>query len=77
MNTITVKLTYFKRNGKYYCDGEYEALVGFSLLNIWDQVERRRESGNLPGLAHGAGREFIILVQAPDHPNAHPKLITS
>ncbi len=77
MNTITVRLTYFKRNGKYYCHGEYEVPVGLSLLHIWDQVERRRESGNLPGLVHGAGREFIVLIEVPAHPNAHPKLITS
>jgi hypothetical protein len=70
-----VKVTYFKRSGKYYTHCEYET-EEVSLLSIWSEVIRMKENGTLPGLSSGGvDSEFIISVDVPDHPNNHPKLI--
>lgn len=72
--TIKVKLTYFKRSGKYYTEGEYETEHQW-LHDIADEIRKMRIEGNLPGI-NGAGSEFIIHVDMGDAPNAVPALIT-
>ena len=68
-----VELTYFKKSGKYYSEGEFVVYNDCSLIDIWNQVEALQELGSLPGLTEGT-REFIILVNVPGHPHEHPKL---
>lgn len=75
IRTLLVKLTYFKRSGKFYDDGSFEVLESTSLHAIWSQVREMRESGKLPGLVDGAGREFMVLVNVPGHPHEHPYII--
>lgn len=72
--TIKVKLTYFKRSGKYYSEGEFETENQW-LHEITDEVRKMRADGKLPGLS-GPGLDFIIQVDMGDAPNAVPALIT-
>lgn len=69
----TVKLTYFKRGGKYYSEGEYETQIEH-LFEIFDEVRELLWSKQLPGLMVGHS-DFITLIEVPDHPNDHPRLI--
>lgn len=72
---LTVKLTYFKKNGKFYDEAEFRAYADWPLYEIWNLVRKLREEGRLPGLVDGAGREFMILVNVPGHRHEHPHLI--
>lgn len=72
---LTVRLTYFKKNGKFYDAAEFRAYANWSLYGIWNLVRKLREEGKLPGLVDGAGREFMILVNVPGHRHEHPHLI--
>ena len=75
MESITVQLTYFKRNGKFYDAGEFPASIHTPLYLIWESVRDMQEQGKLPGLVDGAGKEFNILVNAPGHPDEHPHIV--
>ena len=68
-----VKLDYFKDTGKWYTEGEYETPEK-SLYEIWDEVREMMDKGKLPGLIEGHS-EFIVLINVPDHPHDHPRLI--
>lgn len=70
---MKVLLDYFKPNGKWYSDGEYET-DRTDLWIIWNEVEEMQILGELPDLVEGA-REFIISVDVPEHPHRHPHLI--
>jgi len=70
---MKVKLVYYKPNGKYYHDDEYETNEK-ELWMIWNEVEDKLLSGHLPGLVDGA-REFIVSVDVPEHKHNHPHLI--
>ena len=74
LKTYTVKLTYFKRTGKYYTTGEYES-PDKELFEIWDDVRVMLENGKRPGLKDGFGDDFIVHIEVPGHPSDHPKLI--
>lgn len=65
-----VKLTYFKRSGKYYANGEYRT-DPMMYYDIVTEVRRMLNGGNLPGLVDGC-KEFDILVEVR---NAPPHLI--
>jgi hypothetical protein len=73
--TLEVRLTYFKKNGKYYESGAFTVDAIRSLLDIWQAVQEMRSDGFLPGLCEGAGREFIILINVPGHEHEHPHLL--
>ena len=75
MESITVRLTYFKRNGKFYDEGKFLASMHTPLFGIWENVRDMQEQGRLPGLIDGAGKEFNILVNAPGHPHDHPHIV--
>ena len=75
MESITVQLTYFKRNGKFYDEGKFPASMHTPLYRIWENVRDMQEQGKLPGLVDGAGKEFNILVNAPGHPHDHPHIV--
>ena len=79
---MLVKLDYFRPNGKWYADGEYEtklpeAYFGLGhpgLWEIWNEVRGMLAEGRLPGLAEGA-RDYVVLVDVPDHPYRHPHIV--
>jgi hypothetical protein len=75
VRTLFVKLTYFKKSGKFYDEGVFEVLESKPLHAIWGQVREMRENGNLPGLVDGAGKEFMVLVNVPGHQHEHPHII--
>jgi len=68
-----VKLTYFKEGGKYYSEGEYETQIE-PLYEIFDEVREMHRRRQLPGLMVGHS-DFTTLIEVPDHPNDHPRLI--
>ena len=70
---MTVKLSYFKHNGKWYTDAEYETNQT-QLFEIWDEVSRMRDMGQLPGLIKGHS-PFLVLVDAPDYPYRHLHIV--
>lgn len=78
VKTWQVRLTYFKRSGKFYTEGSLEVLEGADLTAIWELVREIRKKGRLPGLSQGeliGGPEFIVLVNVPGHPHEHPHII--
>lgn len=72
---LKVNLTYFKRSGKFYDQGAFDTYANWPLYKIWELAREMRDNGRLPGLVDGAGREFMVLVNAPGHPHEHPYLI--
>jgi hypothetical protein len=70
-----VKLVYYKRSGRFYDQGELQVDADLPLFEIWDHVRALRARGRLPGLVDGAGREFIVSVDAPGHRHEHPRLL--
>lgn len=70
---MRVELTYFKRTGKYYSEGEYSTDWA-DLGDIWAEVRRMNSEGHLPGLVEGSVG-WIILVSVPAHHHDHPRLI--
>lgn len=73
---LRVRLVYFKRSGKYYTEGKFETLgYPYTMSYLYDYVQKLRRRGVLPGLACGAGKEFIILVQIVSHPEEPYALI--
>lgn len=69
-----VRLTYFKKSGKYYSEGEYIS-HHLHLLDIFREVRCMVEdTKKLPGLVDGAV-EFHVLIDVPNHPHSHPALI--
>jgi hypothetical protein len=73
MKKLTVRLTYFKRGGKFYSEGEFKVDSTASLLEVWDMVKKMHKDGELPGLVSGARFPFIY-VNVPGHEAEHPWL---
>ena len=73
---MKVKIDYFKRNGKWYSEAEYETRLD-DLWMIWREVWQKILVGDAPGLAPHPGEsyEFIALVDVPDHPYRHPHIV--
>ncbi len=69
-----VKLTYFKPGGKYYSCGSYIS-EQTAIHNIFFDVREMRNNKTLPDLVKGHSR-FYVLINVPDHPHDHPRLIT-
>ena len=70
---MLVKLTYFKRSGKFYDEGTYET-DHKPLYQIWKEVEQLRDHRKLPGLIEGHSY-YIVSVDVPEHEYNHPDLI--
>ncbi len=68
---MKVKLTYFKTSGKMYSSGEYETKEK-ELFDIWGEVEEMIPHPGLIGNWKGP-----ILINVPDHPYDHPRLVWS
>ncbi len=69
-----IKLTYFKRSGKYYTEGSYYSEKEY-MYQIFEEVAELKENLQLPGLSSGDW-EGIIHIYSDTHPNAYPGLIT-
>lgn len=68
-----IKLTYFRRSGKYYSDGEY-VTQNTDMFAVFEEVRRMYEGGVLPGLVAGHSY-FIVYIDANMHPRGYPGLI--
>ena len=71
--SYTIELTYFKPSGKYYTNGAYVTNLK-SMYQIFEQVQKLKDSGELPGLGVTSDH-YIIHIYAPEHPNYYPGLI--
>ena len=77
---MQVYLTYFTPTGKYYSSAEKEIEFTDStgrimpLDKIWSKVREDRQYRMLPGLKTGHS-DFIVLVDVPEHPHNHPRLL--
>lgn len=61
-----IKLTYFKKSGKYYCEAGYISNKIYE-FEVYDEVRQMANNGNLPGLSSGGKSSgFIILVEPID-----------
>lgn len=69
---MRVELTYFKLGGKFYTSDCYNT-THEHLEDVWDEVREALSLGRLPGLCEGA-KEFIVLINAPEHKGNHPRL---
>lgn len=68
-----VKLTYFRKDGKFYASGSYCSDKDH-LFEVWEEVDIMNQAGTLPGMREGA-RYPIISVKVPQHPHKHPHLV--
>lgn len=68
-----VKLTYFKKSGKYYSFGNYFSSKEH-MFQIFEEVEEMKKNENLPGLVRGSWVD-TILVESNDNPHGYPGLI--
>jgi hypothetical protein len=70
---LTVELTYFKDNGKYYSGGNFNTHLD-DLFSIWECI---RQMPKHPGLSTNWFNSGFILVEVPKHPSNHPILLLS
>jgi len=74
---ITVELTYFKPNGKYYSQDELKISgLGKPLHEIWSMLEGKVLARELPGLKKGHS-DYLVLVDVPRHPHNCPHLLNT
>ncbi len=66
-----IKLTYFKQTGKYYSEGSY-LTEKEQMFEISDEIKKMKNENKLPEIS---GSEWIIYVDADNHPNGYPLLI--
>ena len=69
-----ILIQYFKGRGKYAYSGSFKTDEEWP-DKVFDEVEKMRLEGRLPGLAPGAGKEFTIYVNCDSMPNGYPRLI--
>lgn len=62
-----VQLLYFRQTGKFLSTVA-TTIARAEIAEIWEEVDDRRRLGRLPGLRPGAGRDLLILIDVPDHP---------
>lgn len=55
MKKLTVKLTYFKRRGKFYDEGTFEVDSTTPLWEIWDMVKKCTKTVSCRGLFQEPG----------------------
>lgn len=66
---LEVKLTYFRKSGKYYSSGSYMEDY-LPLFEIWDAVKKMKKH---PGL--NCRWKESILIEVPSHFHEHPHII--
>lgn len=62
-----VQLIYFRPKGKFLTTAEI-TIARDEIVEIWKEIDQLRRLGSLPGLRPGAGRDLLIVVDVPDHP---------
>lgn len=62
-----VRLTYFRQTGKFLATAE-TTIAREAIDEIWKEVDNKRRLGDLPGIRPGAGRDLLVVVDVPDHP---------
>lgn len=62
---MRVKLTYYKQSGKYYSEGELH-LPETPAFMAYQRIKQLHEDGDLPGLMHGACKEFFVVAESED-----------
>jgi hypothetical protein len=69
-----VQLIYFRPTGKFLTRVE-TVIAHEALAKIWEEIQEMRRLGRLPGLRPGAGRDLLVVVDVPDHPQRVPHLV--
>ena len=69
-----VHLTYFRQTGKFLATAE-TTIARHAIVQIWEEIDEMRRLGGLPGLRPGAGRDLLISIDVPDHPQRVPHLV--
>jgi hypothetical protein len=62
-----VQLIYFRPTGKFLTHAE-TVIAHEEIAKIWEEIHEMRRWGRLPGLRPNAGRDLLIVVDVPDHP---------
>ncbi len=72
---MKIKFTYFKQNGKYYSEGEFDAAGWLSFWGSLAEIQEMLKEGKNPGLIDGAviRNGFDTLITAEEWP---PHLLT-
>lgn len=65
---------YFRPKGKFLAVAEMTTAQD-ELIDIWEEIDDMRRLGRLPGLRPMAGRDLLIVVDVPDHPQRVPHLV--
>ena len=73
--TYKVQLIYFRPKGKFLATAE-TTIARDEIVEIWEAVDDMRRLGRLPGLRPGAGRDLLIVVDVPDHPQRVLHMVT-
>lgn len=61
---VKIKVTWYKKNGKYYAEGEFEGgIYPFEYLKQFDEM---RAIGIRPGLTSSMTQEFHALLEPED-----------
>ncbi len=71
MTSYPIKVTYFKRSGKYYSEGTYHTTQPH-MLEVMEDADAMDLRGELPGLVPGACREFNCVFDCSAHPHGFP-----
>lgn len=70
----TVMLTYFKKSGKYYSEGEYVSEKEH-VFEMFQEVREKVKARTLPGLILGAHDFHVLIEISESHAHAHPFLL--
>jgi hypothetical protein len=62
-----VQLIYFRPTGKFLARAE-TVMDHAAITKIWEEIHEMRRWGKLPGLRPNAGRDLLVVVDVPDHP---------
>lgn len=62
---MNVKLTYFKKSGKYYSEGELEIADTIPVWEVYEQIRDLLKTRTLPGLIQGHSN-FTVHVDIPE-----------
>lgn len=72
--TYKVLLTYFRQTGRFLATAE-TTINRSAMSEIWLEIDAMRRLGQLPGLRSGAGRDLLIVIDVPDHPQRVPHMV--
>lgn len=77
---MKVQIQYFKKNGTYYSEGEYETNV-VTMADVFKEVVEKFRIGDCPGLKHNAvlRNQFSAYILVPEAESnlIHPGLFVT